>query len=111
MTPAASEISDGNDVFDGQITAKDGGGFNLTSSFDDYAYRGQHLATWRVYDYYTYFYKERNLSGILFDKSHHQFKSHSQAVRKKTKIPIPNILGRFLFMKNDSEVDKDRDEY
>ena len=67
-------------------------GFCTVSLFDDYAYRGEALANYCLYDYCAQFYKYKRLNGLLFDPSHPQREHYSQFLRKDT-VTVPTLLG------------------
>jgi hypothetical protein len=86
------------------------GHFTLVSPFDDYANRGDTLSDYCLYDYCTLVSKDRKLGGIPFESSHPQHVHHRQFVRK-VNTTVPNLLGRLLFLRKDSEVETEREDY
>jgi hypothetical protein len=97
------------DDFNSEIIVTDHG-FCTVSLFDDYAYRGPHLAEYCLYDYCAQFYKRKKLNGLLFDARHPQHAHYSQFLRKDS-VTVPTLLGKLLFVKPDSEEEKKREDY
>ena len=88
--------------------------FTLVSPFDDYCYRGPCFAKCCLYDYSALVYKTKGLKGVGFLEQHPQVGSQSQHIRKPCEsrpIPIPNLLGRILFVRPDSPDPKIVDDY
>jgi PIF1-like helicase len=88
--------------------------FTLVSAFDDYCFRGPHLMEACLYDYATLVYKAKGLSGVSFLEQHPQSETQSQHIRRLSachSIPIPNLLGRILFVRPDSPDSKVVNEY
>ena len=84
--------------------------FCIVFLFDDYAYRGPHLAEYCLYDYCAQFYKFKQLNGLLFDAHHPQHAHYSQFLRKDS-VTVPTLLGKLLFVKPDSEDERKREDY
>jgi hypothetical protein len=84
--------------------------FTVASAFDDYANRGDTLADYCLYDYAILVRKDRRMGCIPFESSHPQHVNHRQFVRKSN-IAVPTLLGRLLFLRKDSEVETDREDY
>ena len=105
------------DFPDGLLTASSDRGYELASVFDDYAHRGPHLAPLCVYDYYSLVYKSKGQRGLKFDALHRQSSTSCQVVRgsssssSESSFQIPNLLGKFLFMKKNSSDEHERNEY
>ena len=103
------EDEDEEDDFNSNIIVTDRG-FCTVSLFDDYAYRGPHIADYCLYDYCAQFYKRRKQNGLLFDDNHPQHAHYNQFLRHDP-VTVPTFLGRFLFVTPDSEDEKKRDDY
>jgi hypothetical protein len=99
-----------DDEFDSEIVVTDGG-FCIVSLFDDYAYRGPELTEYCLYDYCPQFYKRKKLSGLSFDTHHPQHTYYSQFLRKNDSVTVPTLPGEVLFVKQDSEDEKKREDY
>lgn len=88
--------------------------FTLVSPFDDYCYRGPYLTECCLYDYTALVYKVKDIKGVSFVEQHPQAETQSQHIRKLSKsrpIPIPNLLGRILFVRPDSPDPKIVEDY
>lgn len=88
--------------------------FTLVSPFDDYCYRGSCFAESCLYDYSSLVYKVKGLKGVAFSAQHPQAGTQSQHIRKPSEsrpIPIPNLLGRILFVRPESTDPKVVEDY
>jgi len=97
------------DGFNSEIIVTDHG-FRTVSLFEDYAYRGNALADYGIYDYCAQVYMHRRLNGVLFESPHLQHEHYSQFLRKNT-TTVPILLGKLLFVKPDSVDRKKVDDY
>lgn len=97
------------DGFNSEIIVTDRG-FRTVSPFDDYAYRGDALSDFCLYDYCTHISKHKRLNGLPFQSSHPQCNHYSQFLRQEIKT-VPTLLGKLLFVKSDSGNEKKVDEY
>ena len=95
--------------FNSQIIVKDDG-FCTVSPYDDYAYRGDTLQGYCLYDYCAQFYKHKRLSGLLFDSPHPQYEHYSQFLRNDS-LTVPTLLGTLLFVIPYSSDEKKKDDY
>jgi hypothetical protein len=109
VEPDRSLDTEESEVFHSEILSTQHG-LRLMSPFDDYIYRGEHLSGMCLYDYFSLFYKERTMRGIRFDSRHPQANTHCQILRPSN-IQIPNLLGRLLFLRPDSEDEKVKEDY
>ena len=89
----------------------DGQRFSITSYIDDYAYRGESLSNYCLYDYYSRFYKWKKLGGIRFDPRHQQHLRHTQFLRRPSAAAIPNLLGKLMFLNKDSLKQEVQEDY
>ena len=78
---------------DADIVAGGDQGFTLVPIFDDYAYRGQALERYCLYDYSSVFYKSNRDGGFSFTDNHPQTRSFRQFIRQPA---IPTLLGQLL---------------
>lgn len=77
------EVADGNLV--------------LHSPFDDYAYRGNSLEYFCLYDYRSMFYSHKaKYDGIPFRSDHPLHQIHRQFLRSESSATIPALLGYLL---------------
>ena len=119
-TPPSASLSDRQESdFDSTLTINNNSSestsiFTLVSPFDDYCYRGPCFSKCCLYDYSALVYKTKGLKGVGFLEQHPQAGSQSQHIRKPCEsrpIPIPNLLGRVLFVRPDSPDPKIVDDY
>jgi len=102
--------SDEEDEFSSEIIATKRG-YTTVSLFDDYAYRGESLTNYCLYDYCSQFYKVKRLNGLPFNSPHPQYDTYSQFLRHNSPT-VPTLLGKALFVKPDcSETKKVADYY
>src|SRR5437762_606490 len=99
----------GENVFNSEIIVTECG-FRTVSLFDDYAYRGDALADYCLYDYCAQVYKHRRLNGVLFECPHPQHERYSQFLRKDT-TTVPTLLGKLLFLNPASPDTTNVDDY
>ena len=69
-------------------------GYTTVSLFDDYAYRGESLANYCLYDYCSQFYKFKRLNGLPFDSPHPQSDTYSQFLRDEFCLQYLHYLAR-----------------
>src|SRR5579859_1191142 len=105
----SNALDDDSEVFDSEILSTRHG-YRLMSPFDDYIYRGEHLSQICLYDYFSLFYKDRGSKGIQFHHIHPQADTHCQILRRST-VQVPNLLGRLLFLRPDSEDKQMKEDY
>ena len=83
-------------------------GFTLVPIFDDYAYRGEHLKDYCLYDYYSTFYKRNQKGGIAFADMHPQTYTHRQFIREPA---IPTLMGKLFNINTTSADEKIMEDY
>src|SRR5947207_13606209 len=104
------EMENNETVFHDSSILETEGRYTIVSPFDDYAYRGPHLAHLSLYDYCTLVYKRKRKGGIKFMKDHPQHSQYSQFIRESNFV-VPNLLGRLLFVNKDALEEEMREEY
>ena len=77
------------------------GGHTLLSAFDDYRFRGEHLANYCLYDYRITIYKRKQRNGIHFSIDHPQHCTHSQFCRE-TRDVTPCLVGTLFHLSANS---------
>jgi hypothetical protein len=92
--------SNKEDEFSSEIIATKRG-YTTVSLFNDYAYQGESLANYCLYNYCPQFYKVKQLNGLPFDSPHPQYDTYSQFLQDNSST-VPTLLGNILFVKPDS---------
>ena len=101
--------SDQEDEFSSEIIITKHG-YSTVSLVDNYAYRGESLTDYCLYDYCSQVYKFKRSNGLPFNSPHPQSDTHTQFLRDESVI-IPSLLGKILFIKPDSTDEKKVDDY